>query len=165
MKNIITILFAMLSLYNFGQDNNKIKLEKIIYHTSSCFGNCPTYHLEILKNGTTKIYAEKVYEKGLPLVSSEDSTKSGYFKGKLSLKSITELVNVITDIGVENLKFDSSTCCDGSVKTIIIYYNGRRKYLKSMFPPENSERLIKYLNEICTENKLTKTNKKFKIEN
>ncbi|HMI06068.1 MAG TPA: hypothetical protein VK528_00875, partial [Flavobacterium sp.] len=55
-------------------------------------------------------------------------------------------------------------CCDGPVKTIIIYYNGKRKYLHAMFPPDHALPLIATLNGIYSTSKFVKSAQPFEIE-
>jgi len=164
MKKLVVLFFLIFPLISCHLDRKSVKLERIIFHTSGCFGSCPIFHLEIDNKKNIKLFAEMVYQKGLPLVSEEDTAKTGYFKGTVNDTLYTQLDNILQTIGIENLNFNNSTCCDGSIKTIIIYYNGKRKYLKSMFPPERADTLISTLYKICTMNKLIRTKDKFDIE-
>ena len=157
------IILIIVTLLGFScKRPNPIKLEKIIFHTSFCFGTCPTYHLQIDSNKQVKLFAEEVYQgKSLFL---RDSTKMGYFIGEIPDTTFIKLAEELQSIGIDTLKFDGVNCCDGSVKTIIVYYNGKRKYLKSMFPPKIAENLIDRLNNICRNYNFKRTTEKFKIE-
>lgn len=53
---------------------------------------------------------------------------------------------------------------DAPIRTIILYYNGIRKYFKSMFPPTVSYELIGFLRNIADSPQLIKTNIKRKLE-
>jgi len=46
---------------------------------------------------------------------------------------------------LKTLKFNSQNCCDGSLITLIVYYNGQRKYIQSMFLPPVLNDLISFL--------------------
>lgn len=163
MKNLAILLFLIISIIGC-QTNEKANFEKIIYHTSSCFGNCPTYHLEIDNKKNIKLFAETVYKKNL-VGSFKDSTKMGYFYGTANSTSFSKLNETISKIGMDTLKFDNQTCCDESIRTIILYHNGKRKYMKSMFPPEGAYQLIDILDEICKTCNLIRTKDKFTLEN
>lgn len=161
----LILVFVVLILLGCRQSEKQLKLEKIIFHTSMCFGTCPTYHLQVDNNKKVKLYAEKVYKKPIDFGSYDtDTTKSGYFIGEVSDTNFDKLTNQLNVIGLDTLKFDGQDCCDGSLITIIVYYNGKRKYLKSMFPPDKANELISTLFEICETSVLTRTTSKFNIE-
>jgi len=156
---------SILILGSCGQ-YKKIKLEKIIFHTTRCFGRCPAYHAQIDSTGTLRVYSE--YVTNTPDINTNlnnpDTTKMGYFTGRISDRQFKELISELENIGLDNLKFDGRNCCDGSTKTIIIYYNGKRKFLKSMFPPREADKLISLLRYIIETNMTQRTNQKFDIE-
>ena len=164
MRKLILIIIFVLTQFGCGKKTSEIKFEKIIYHSSGCFGTCPTYHLEVLNDKNIKLYAETVYSGSHFTERKEDIEKMGYFVGKLDDTTYAKLVKEIKTIDIENLTFDGGNCCDASLKTIIIYYNGKRKYLESMFPPKNAENLISILSEICRSNNLKRRSEKFNIE-
>ncbi len=140
------------------------KFEKIIFHTTQCFGTCPSYHLEIDNDKKISLYAETVFSKDRHALFRFDTTKMGYFTGKVADTSFKKLVREFNAVGIGSLNFDGANCCDGSEITIIAYYDGKRKYLKSMFPPAKAGPLIDILYEICGKSKLQRTDKKFYIE-
>lgn len=164
MRKLILILIFVLTQFGCGKKANDIKFEKIIYHSSGCFGTCPTYHLEVLNDKNIKLYAETVYSGGRFTERMEDVEKMGYFVGELDNKTYEKLIKEINTIDIENLTFGEANCCDASLKTVIIYYNGKRKYLQSMFPPKNAQNLISILIEICKSSNLKRTSEKFNIE-
>jgi len=148
-----------------NQTDSKSSFEKIIFHTTGCFGTCPTYHLQVDADKSLKLFAETVYRNEKRISTEQDTTKTGYFNGVVNDSTFALLNKALKTIGLDTLEFDDATCCDGSVKTIIVYYEGKRKFLRSMFPPEKAARLISILYDICEKSSLTKTSKKFDIEN
>lgn len=153
-----------------GQTDKKQKekthsFEKIIFHTTGCFGTCPTYHLQLDSNKKIKLFAERVYKNDKDFSFDLDTAKTGYFNGVASDSTFTLLDNELKSIGLDTLEFDGASCCDGSLITIIVYYDGKRKYLKSMFPPDKASKLIGILYDICEKSTLTRTTQKFEIEN
>ena len=62
------------------------------------------------------------------------------------------------------MSFPERNGADAPVTTLIIYYNGQRKYLKSMFPPTIAEKLIEFLYLISERAILTRTNEKRTME-
>jgi hypothetical protein len=142
-----------------------IDFEKVIFHTSRCFGTCPIYHLQIDNKRQVKLFAEEVFSNTNEIFAyNDDTAKMGHFEGILSENTYTELVNELKTCNIDSLNFDGSMCCDGTIITIIIYYNGERKYLKSMFPPIMANSLISCLYNICRNTPLARTKSKFKIE-
>jgi hypothetical protein len=157
-KDKTTISFTR---QEFARDKS-IKLEKIIFHTSSCFGTCPTYHLQIDSIKQAMLYAEEVFPDNYEF--KRDSSKMGYFTGTIADTTYNKLISLLETCNLSTLEFDGAQCCDGSVITIIVYYNGQRKYLQSMFPPAIADSLISYLYAICARTALQKTKDKFIIE-
>jgi len=140
-----------------------IKFEKLIFHTSFCFGDCPTYHLEINSKKGIKLYAEEVFKEKDFL--TRDKSKEGYFTGQLSESKFSKLIDLIRTCNLKTLELDSNNCCDGSLKTFIFYYNGQRKYYQTMFEHPIIGKLVDFLYNICEmSSKLKRTTTKFEIE-
>lgn len=160
------ILSAIAACKQKQPPKQKAGFEKVIFHTSGCFGTCPTYHLEINNNKQARLHAEQVYKQHAYRLHGfeSDTAKVGNFEGLLSDSLFNKLAGELNTIGLDSLSFDGATCCDGSVITIIVYYDGKRKFLKSMFPPEKANNLIHYLYEACTSKQLKRVNGKFEIE-
>jgi hypothetical protein len=141
------------------------KLEKIIFHTSGCYGTCPTYHLQIDSNRKVKLFAETVYIEGSNFREHEiDKDKIGYFSGSISNTTYNKLIKQLQICNIDTLTFGGPDCCDLPIKTIIVYYNGKRRYLSAMFPPESAYDLISLLDNICENTKLIRS-VGFNIEN
>jgi hypothetical protein len=155
--NRTTITFKRQSL----AIDTAINFEKIIFHTTECFGRCPVYDLQVDKLKRVKLHAQVVYE---PWDGYEIDSLQGYFTGQLSDQTFGKLIKTIQTCNLRTLKMNDALCCDGSVKTIIVYFNGRKKYFKTMFPPVIANELISTLYSICQEDGLVKTSEEFKIE-
>ena len=144
----------------FNKDKS-ILFEKIIYHTTSCFGSCPTIDLEI-KNDKS-VYLKGQFYKNNSMFEV-DSSKSGVFIGKLNDALYAELIDILQTCNLKTLSFPERHGADAPVTTLIIYYNGQRKYLKSMFPPTIADKLIEFLYLVNTKVDLTRTDKIRTIE-
>ena len=129
------------------------------HHTTTCYGTCPKIDLEIDSN--RNIYLSGEFYKAYGLI---DTAMSGKFVGKLTDTLYNELINILKTSNLRSLYFPEAEGMDGSTKTLIIYYNGQRKYLKSMFPPTIAERLILFLYRIRKIAVMTRTNEKRTIE-
>ena len=159
-----SIYFIILSMVIFGCRSGKPKLEKIIFHTSLCFGECSVYHLEVKNNKAVRLYAETVFKNTGKFNYQNDIDKEGYFVGKATDANFRRLDSIIQNIGIDTLKFNDLNCCDGVLYTIIVYYDGKKKILKSMFPPEKANDLISTLYSICKESNVMRTDDGFEIE-
>jgi hypothetical protein len=142
--------------------DTSIHFEKIIFHTTSCFGSCSTYHLQVDNQKKIKLYAERVHREGSSFFL--DSTKMGRYTGDLNDADYSKLIKELRTCNLRTLGFNDIECCDGSVITIIVYFNGQRKYLKSMVPPIIANDLISWLYHICSYETLKKTDSYFTVE-
>ena len=93
-----------------------------------------------------------------------DTASLGYFTGQISDTVFGKLIKAIQTCNLRTLTMNDGLCCDGSVITIIVYFNGQRKYFQTMFPPTIANELIMTLYNICEEKSYTKTFDIFKIE-
>lgn len=123
--------------------DTSIKLEKIVFNTTFCDGSCPEYHLEINRSLETRLVVN------IDNWFDSDTTKRGNFKGFLEREKFDNLESLVRSCNLRTLQFVEGGF-DGSIITIIIYFNGgQKKYLKSMFPPQIARLLINYLYSIC----------------
>ena len=153
------LLIIVLGL--FAQLGRTQIFEKITFQTSYCFGTCPVYHLELKADKTFKLHAETVFLENSN--SRElDSSKIGYFTGKLSRKMYKKFIYNFRKSDVGSLTFNGVKCCDGSLITLKIYYDGMQKELISMFPPKQAEALLDVLYEICRTSPMKRVNSNYK---
>lgn len=137
--------------FNFDKS---ISFEKLIYHTTSCYGSCSTIDLEIDNNKNIFIHREIF----------NDKINSGNFTGTLSEKSYNELIKILQTSNLRLWTFSQKEVHDAPATTLIIYYNGKRKYFKSTSPPAISQPLIDLLYNIGEKTTLIRTDKKRQIE-
>lgn len=140
------------------------KFEKIIFHTSACFGDCPIYHLEVKNDKKVKLITEKSFRNSKLKLNEPENRIPNYRIGTLNDTMFNQLATELNTIGLESLEFDGATCCDRPLITIIVYYNGKRKLLQSTFPPDKADRLIEILYEVSKCNDYQKSNDAFSIE-
>jgi Domain of unknown function (DUF6438) len=134
--------------------DTSIKFEKLVFRTTECFGTCPTLNIQLDKEENI-IYSGHVYN---------DTALSGNFWGTISKKDMDTLVQLLRNCQLETLHWRTHNCCDGSMITLIVYYNDKRKYFKSMFPPNISEDLISFLYKLNSKATLTRREEKFVFE-
>ncbi len=169
MVKIIVIFLCLSGLLTLEQrktntDNQSFSFEKIIFHTTACNGFCPIYHLEVTRNKQIRLHTEDAYRRSEKFSFTRDSSKIGYFTGTIQDSTYQKLVTELSFMDLNNLAFDNAQCCDGSVITMIVYYNGKRKILRSMFPPEKALKLIGMLYDICGKSQLMRSTEQFTVE-
>lgn len=134
--------------------DNSISFEKLIYRTTPCYGDCSVINLEIDKNRNIFIHRELF----------NDKINSGNFTGTLYENLYNQLINILQTSKLKIWTFPKKEGHDAPTTTLIIYYNGKRKYFKSMFPPVFSQQLINLLYQIGEETELIRTDKEKQIE-
>ena len=162
MKKLLLFsqLLLLLSCSNSKKTSNTAStFEKIVYHSSRCFGSCPQIDLQVSSNREILVHRELFTGK------NPAPTGSGNFKGTLSQADYDELMKVLTESDYKNLKFPAVYCCDGVIVTIIVYDKGERTYLKSMTPPPAADKLIALLARIGKEANLAAVDEKIELEN
>lgn len=154
------------TLFGCGQTDKTVKLEKIIFHASSCFGTCPIYHLQLNRDKSFKLYAEEVYKDDAEQFTMNfDTSKTGYFTGQASDTTFNNLTTELKNIGLDTINFSGPMYTDGPEITLIVYYNEKRQFLRSSHPTIKTDKLISILYQICETSKLTRTTEEFIIEN
>ena len=165
MKNyIFTIVAVFISLGCISQttgtnNTDTLNLQKIIFHSSPCNGTCPNINLEIDSNRNISLNREVYKTK-----SGLDKNLSGQFKGTVNTEDYSNLKSLLQSCQIGTISFPAINCCDAPVITIIVYYNNKKAYLKSMVPPQAAGKLISFLTRIGTAGSLEKTNGVMSIE-
>lgn len=99
-------------------------------------------------------------------VTASENTEQGeelqYFKGTVSHKLYSQLLAELAK--TDTVSFNGQNCCDAPLKTFTAYYNGKRKHVVTMFPPQEAENLISVLYQISKSGSLEKASEKFEIE-
>ncbi len=161
IKRFYFLLGCLTFAFSFcqAQTVEKIHLTKIIFLSSHCNGMCPIINLAIDSN--RNVFVTRQYYK---TKSNTDNRYSGQYVGSLTESNYIKLIELLQKCNLDTLQFPDITCCDGPITTIIVYYNGQRKYLKSMTPPEIAIDLISFLETIGNDKKLVKTSETRAIE-
>ena len=154
--------YLLISLLCFFAQLGKTQIfEKITFQTSYCFGTCPVYHLELKADKSFKLHTEIVF-----LENSQtrelDSAKMGYFIGKLDKKMYEKFILEFQRSDMCNLTFNGVKCCDGSLISLTVNYDGIQKELVSIFPPKQADALLDVLYEICQTSPMKRVNANYK---
>ena len=134
--------------------NDNFKFEKLTFEGSG---------IQLRINNKREIEFNALFynQKGMQI----DEAKSGSYYGKLDENLYSELIDLIIKSKIESLNITNEIlCCDGIIKTIEVYHNGKRNYVKTMFEPRMLQELIEFLSSLKKEySELTRTNQHFKF--
>jgi hypothetical protein len=136
-----------------------LRFEKIIFHTTECFGTCSVFHMEIDSAKQLRQHTEILYRH-----SRRYTVGEGYFTGKLPDSIYHKLVAAIRTSHLRSLQADDILCCDAPIITIILYANGTRKSFRSMSPPIVAQHLVRVLYQIAQPNVGKRTTKPFTLD-
>ncbi len=161
MKNILFYLFAFLTIIGCSSKKDTYKFEKIIFHSSRCFGSCPVINLQV-KNDKSILLSRTKNSAMSKLMDDTNKEETESFKGTLNDELYQQLITELAK--TQDLNFDGPNCCDAPLKTLIVYQNGKRKEIETMFPPKEAQKLIGILYEISKLENLTKVTEKIDIE-
>jgi hypothetical protein len=127
----------------FSFADKLLNFEKIIYHAGHCGnGRCDAYDLQLDKEGNVKITVHP--DKPLP----ERIDRS--YEGRLTQDERDKLMRTLKYAQLNTLAWPPRMCCDLPINTLIIYFNGKRLYLQSMYVPIVSENLVYFLYKIAS---------------
>ncbi|GLU55253.1 hypothetical protein [Dyadobacter frigoris] len=134
-----------------------IVFEKLIYHASSAWGG-PTIALQV--DSSKNLYMDYKNNTG-----ESKYLQSGNYSAVLDVETYNELIYHLQKSNLRMLKFSDVKGKDSPIITLIVYFNGKRKYLKSVSPPRISKNLIKFINwRLRKYAKLKPTDEKMEIE-
>ncbi|MBC7626947.1 DUF6438 domain-containing protein [Ferruginibacter sp.] len=141
MKKIISILLSIFLFLNCDAQE-KFQFSELTFHSTGCNKSCPDISVNINSDKTIKLIRVIYTSSGL-----YDSLQSGTFKGTLKDKDYDKLISQLKRYDFDSLQFPDVLCCDSSIKTILISYNGKYKRFKSMTPPKEATTLIDFLTQ------------------
>lgn len=160
MKYTLKLILAVALFLVFGKAQGQQKFEKIIFHSSACFGTCPEISLQIDSTGQMLLHRQFYIGKG-----KKDSLNSGDFKGQLTKEQFQDVLKTLNKTNYETLRVKEVLCCDMPVRTIIIYCKKKRYYFKSMDYPREADELISFLKQLAITIKLPRYDKQVSLEN
>jgi len=172
-------LFILIFALNSCKKEDNLKLEKIVFNTddSGCWGLCPMYHLEINENRIARLHVEKFlyYDSTCYKTKFEycepksDSSKIGYFEGKINPKEFIQIKSFIERNRFDTIQNNSAktNCKDGLHEKYILYFNQniRKEIVYNCIENPQLDSLSKMLFQIIDKNQLKRTDKSFYLEN
>lgn len=138
-------LFYFNKEYRFYNDstNNRpsIKLNRIVYSTSTCYGRCPAMAIEINSDGNYRFFGGK------------HSKHLGNYKGKLAKQSMVEIEKALSFANIEIQPVSFPVPIDAPMNELIVYYNDSLKKEIRGFISDYPPRLQKALDLIHNSHK------------
>lgn len=149
-----------ISVYSQSATEEKpFEFSSLTFHATACNGTCPDISMNLYGDKRVELSRIIYTQKG-----QVDTSKSGNFKGELEDKDFEKLLSHLSKINWDTITFPEVYCCDGSIKTILISYNGKYKKFKSMTPPQVTQPLFDYLINLCSKVALTRYTKPIDFE-
>jgi len=150
MKYLYLLIIAFLIC---GCAKENLMFDKITYKTTSCFGTYPTYYLEINSDKTFKLFAEQIYKDDFSIYGYElDSSKIGYFKGKLDDVTFKNLNQKIQKISNPKYKYyRDGMITDTPTITLVVQRGGDKTCYQTRNPTDDFQiHVIDFFNKICS---------------
>jgi hypothetical protein len=141
------------------QSKEKFEFNQLTFHLSECNGSCPAISMNVYSNKTIEL-SRTIYKSK----DKVDTAASGNFKGQLSGKSYNKIIGLLAEVNWDTIVFPKVLCCDKSLKTIILTYNGETRRFKSMEAPQSVMPLINYLINVGINEKFSVYNKPIDFE-
>lgn len=165
MRKIIAFIVIAQLVVSCSAGKTVTKFDRIIFHTTKCFGTCPEYHLELNNNKEVKLFVEKEYQK-----RELNPERIGYYRGQLDQKKYDEFLSLLEKINLKKsgmyrpLKENEIPLSDGPKLKMILYSNDTRKPIEAIYPIELWEKMITFVYQTGKEPGFVKVDEKLEIE-
>lgn len=115
-----------------------IVFEKVIYHATSEWDS-PTISLEL--NDRKNLYLQIENHS----YGHDGNLATGSYSAVLDDSTYEQCIHQLRNSTLRTLRFGDIKGYDSPEITLIVYFNGKRKYLKSMFPPRIASDLLMFI--------------------
>ncbi len=120
------------------RDNKKvytdtIKFEKIMFHSTNCYGYCP--RMSVVIDSSKKMIFD----------GERQTFKEGFFYATVPDSLYNVLIDLLRVAELDKIECSNLRNADAPTYTTEIHYNGKFKYLKSFMPPFVTDNLKQYL--------------------
>ncbi len=132
--------------------DKSIRLEKLIYHIRGAWIPHSVY-LQIEQDKSFYISSQS-YRYGAA------RREEGNYTGVLSDSLYQELISCLQTCNLRQITFDEVEIKDSDQVTLIVYFNGIRRYLKSNNPPQITSRLFHVLESVYDDAELRPARKR-----
>lgn len=112
-----------------------ISFEKLVYH-SFYGGNAPHVSLQVDSARNLYVHFRNEYDK---------SMRKGTYSALLDHNTYNQLIYQLQNAQLRALRFGNFKGADSAITTLIVYFNGKRKYLKSIAPPRVTRDLLSFI--------------------
>ena len=115
-----------------------IRLEKIVFSSTNCYGSCPAMSLEIDNN------------KQMKFIGSFHAIKKGPHTAALSEEQYNELLKLLAISNLNKLENAGRFNIDLPTFGVEVHYNHKIRYFQTSFPPLIAFKLVRYLYDLPT---------------
>ena len=113
-----------------------ISFEKLVYH-SFFGGNAP--HVSLQVDSAKNLYVHFRNEYG------DKTMRTGTYSAVLDDDTYNQLIYQLRNAQLRALRFGDFKGADSAITTLIVYFNGKRKHLKSIAPPRVARDLLNFI--------------------
>ena len=157
-NNTLIILSTILILCIFYSCNKEKEFTKIIYNNYGGFDG-PVYHLLLNNNKNFTLNRELIYKNGTTVFDFDyDSTKIGYFTGKISDEQMLEVKYGLSKISKKGYQYNNpESVSDIPHLNLTIFTENDTIIFETLHATEDFENnILKGLNKICETNKVVR---------
>jgi hypothetical protein len=113
-----------------------VSFEKLVYH-SFYGGNAP--HMSLQVDSAKNLYVLFRNEYGVKTL------RKGTYSAMLDDETYNQLIDQLQNAQLRALRFGNFKGADSPITSLIIYFNGKRKQLKSIAPPRVARDLLNFI--------------------
>lgn len=118
-------------------DKSNINFESIFLSSTTCYGTCPSFKIQINQNGKLHFQGRKYVDNYI-----------GYYSATLNQNEIAKLDSIITEGAIIRLPNKLPMGMDFPIFSLLVKYNGIQKKVKGCDFPLISWKVITYLREL-----------------
>jgi hypothetical protein len=115
-----------------------IRLEKVVFSSTNCYGSCPAMSLQIDNN------------KQMKFIGSFHAIKTGPHTAALSEEQYNELLKLLAISNLDKLENAGRFNIDLPTVGVEVHYNHKIRYFQTSFPPLIAFKLMRYLYDLPT---------------
>ncbi|MBW4891374.1 hypothetical protein KXQ82_16720 [Mucilaginibacter sp. HMF5004] len=157
-----------LKFHNLDADyTDTIKFEKILFHSTTCYGPCIPMSIRIDNDKTMKYIRERdPRQHNIPNMSENEKLNAleGSFTGMLSPKLYNSLISILKMSELDKLRANTDRNIDLPTYTLEIWYNHKVWAINSMTMPLAIGPLFNYLMDLPQKIKLERAATDFDVQ-
>lgn len=118
--------------------DKSLVFQKLVYHASQAWDG-PTVALEV--DSSRVLYMQYKHDS----FGTDRGLATGTYSATLDDTTYNHLIGYLQNCNLRKLRFGNIRGNDSPEIRLIVYFNGKRKFLKSMFPPRIANELLSFI--------------------